>query len=48
MTTYFGKAPFHAYGNGNTNSIEKAIGYGTFMKTHNLGPHAGGNKPKFS
>jgi len=48
MTTYFGKPPFHAYGCGNTDSVEKAICYGTHMKSHNINPHAGGNLPKYS
>jgi len=44
MTTYFGKPAFFAYGNGNTQSN----GPGDHMKTHNVNPHAGGNKPEFS
>lgn len=44
MFTYFGKPVFHAYGNGNTRpttATEK-------LKTHNITPHSGGNKPKYS
>ena len=44
MTTYFGKPAFFAYGNGNTHSNGPA----DYMKTHNVNPHAGGNKPEFS
>lgn len=48
MTTYFGKPAFHAYGNGNINSAGGGICYGDHMKTHNINPHSGGNKPKNS
>ena len=44
MTTYFGKPAFFAYGMGNsrpTTANDK-------MKTHNINPHSGGNKPKYS
>ena len=48
MTTYFGKPAFHAYGNGNTNPTYGGTIYGQYMKTHNVNPHAGGNKPEYS
>ena len=48
MTTYFGKPAFHAYGNGNTNPTSKGTCYGDHMKTHNVNPHSGGNRPKNS
>lgn len=44
MYTYFGKPAFFPYGNANvnpTNSNQK-------LKTHNINPHSGGNKPEFS
>lgn len=45
LTTYYGKPAFHAYGNGNTGG---APGHPTYLKTHNINPHAGGNKPIYS
>ena len=48
MTTYFGKPVFHAYGNSNLKSASGGICYGDYMKTHNINPHSGGNKPKNS
>jgi hypothetical protein len=48
MTTYFGKPAFHAYGNANTNPAFGGAVYGQYMKTFNINPHAGGNKPEFS
>jgi hypothetical protein len=48
MTTYFGKPAFHAYGNGNTKPTFGGSIYGQYMKTHNINPHSGGNKPEFS
>ena len=44
MTTYFGKPAFHAYGNGNTRPVSAT----DKLKTHNINPHSGGNKPLFS
>lgn len=46
MTTYFGKPAFHAYGNGNTKPSNGGVFYGQFMKTHNVNPHSGDNKPE--
>ena len=48
LTTYFGKPAFHAYGSGNTDPTYGGSMYGQFMLTHNINPHAGGNKPEFS
>jgi hypothetical protein len=44
LFTYFGKPAFHAYGNGNT----RPISANDKLKTHNITPHSGGNKPKYS
>lgn len=48
ITTYFGKPAFCAYGNGNVNPAYGGGIYGSYMKTFNVNPHAGGNKPEFS
>lgn len=45
LTTYFGKPVFHAYGNANTNSATGGLIYGDHLKTFNINPHSGGNKP---
>ena len=45
--TFFGRPPFHAYGNGNTDPTVGGGVYGQYMKTHNINPHAGGNRPKY-
>lgn len=42
LMTYFGKPPFHAYGSANVNGVQS---HNTYLKTHNINPHAGGNKP---
>ena len=44
MTTYFGLPAFHAYGNGNTRPVSAT----DKLKTHNINPHSGGNKPQYS
>ena len=46
MTTYFGKPAFHAYGNGNVRPASGGLVYGEYLKTHNINPHSGDNKPK--
>lgn len=46
MTTYFGKPAFHAYGNGNVRPASGGLIYGQYMKTHNINPHSGDNKPE--
>ena len=46
MTTYFGKPAFHAYGNGNTRPASGGLVYGSYLKTHNINPHSGDNKPQ--
>ena len=48
MTTYFGKPAFFAYGNGNTRPASGGAIYGQYLKTHNINPHSGGNRPEFS
>ena len=48
LTTYFGKPAFFAYGNANTKPTAGGTVYGQYMKTFNVNPHAGGNKPEFS
>ena len=48
LTTYFGKPAFHAYGNGNTRPVSGGLIYGQYLKTHNINPHSGDNKPEFS
>ena len=47
LTTYFGKPAFHPYGHANTNPSAGGAVYGQYMKTFNVNPHAGGNKPEF-
>jgi hypothetical protein len=46
MTTYFGKPAFHTYGNGNTRPASGGLVYGQYLKTHNINPHSGDNKPE--
>ena len=48
LTTYFGKPAFHPYGHANTNPSNGGAVYGQYMKTFNVNPHSGGNKPEFS
>lgn len=48
LTTFFGKPAFCAYGNGNTNPTVGGPIYGQYLKTFNINPHSGGNKPEFS
>ena len=45
-TTVFGRPAWHAYGNGNTNPAQGGLIYGDYMKTHNINPHSGANKPE--
>jgi len=45
--TYFGKAPFENYGRGNINPTVGGSVYGDYLKSHNVNPHAGGNKPQY-
>ena len=45
LTTYFGKPAFCAYGNGNTKPTAGGLISGDYLKTHNVNPHSGGNKP---
>ena len=46
LTTYFGKPAWHAYGNANVMPTQGGLIYGDYMKTHNINPHSGENKPK--
>ena len=46
MTTYFGKPAFHTYGNANTRPTNGGLLYGSYLKTHNINPHSGDNKPE--
>lgn len=48
LTTFFGKPAFYNYGHKNTNPTNGGFVYGTYLKTHNINPHSGGNKPEFS
>ena len=48
LTTYFGKPAFHTYGNANTKPTVGGAMYGAYLKTFNINPHSGGNKPEFS
>ena len=43
--TYFGKPAFAVYGNGNTNPVFGGTMYGNYLKTHNINPQRGANKP---
>jgi len=45
--TYFGKPPFENYGRGNVNPTVGGPIYGDYMKSHNINPHAGDNKPEY-
>ena len=45
-TTVFGRPAWHAYGNANTNPAQGGLIYGDYMKTHNINPHSGKNKPE--
>ena len=45
MTTYFGKPAFHPYGNGNVKPTSGGLIYGGYLKSHNVNPHSGDNKP---
>lgn len=48
ITTFFGKPAFFNYGGVNTNPTTGGIVYGQYMKTHNINPHSGDNKPEFN
>jgi len=45
--TYFGKAPFENYGRGNVNPTVGGPIYGDYLKSHNVNPHSGENKPEY-
>lgn len=48
LTTFFGKPAFFPYGHANTNPSAGGAVYGQYLKTFNVNPHSGGNKPEFS
>jgi hypothetical protein len=45
--TYFGKPPFENYGKGNVNPVWGGPFYGHYMKTFNVNPERGPNKPEY-
>jgi len=45
--TYFGRPPFENYGRGNINPTVGGSIYGDYLKSHNVNPHSGANKPEF-
>ena len=45
--TYFGKPAFHNYGTANINPPNGGTVYGTYLLSHNVNPHQGGNCPEF-
>lgn len=48
LTTYFGKPAFYNYGNKNLEPTSGGYIYGDYLKTHNINPHSGQNRPEFS
>jgi hypothetical protein len=47
FTTYFGKPPFCAYGQGNTKPTVGGVMYGNYLATHNVGAQEGANNPMY-
>lgn len=47
FTTYFGRPAFCNYGRGNVNPTYGGLMYGSYMTSHNIGPHEGDNNPKY-
>ena len=47
ITTYFGRPAFHPYGNGNTAPTVGGVVFGDYLKSHNVNPQSGDNKPEF-
>mmetsp|Transcript_24683 Transcript_24683/g.43506 ORF Transcript_24683/g.43506 Transcript_24683/m.43506 type:complete len:609 (+) Transcript_24683:644-2470(+) len=47
FTTYFGRPAFCNYGRGNTNPTYGGLMYGSYMTSHNIGPHEGDNNPRY-
>jgi hypothetical protein len=45
--SYYGKSCMEAYGMNNINEPIGGIIYGNNLKTFNVGPHVGGNDPKY-
>lgn len=47
FTTYYGKPPFCAYGQGNVNPTVGGIMYGNYLATHNVAAQEGANNPMY-
>eukprot|EP00347_Sterkiella_histriomuscorum_P011923 403370574 len=47
ITTYFGRPTFHPYGNGNTKPTVGGVISGDYLKSHNINPQSGDNKPEY-
>ena len=47
FTTYFGKPAFHNYGNANVKPTYGGVGYGQYLKSHNVHPHLGTSQPEY-
>ena len=47
ITTYFGRPAFHPYGNGNVKPTVGGVVCGDYLKSHNVNPQSGDNKPEF-
>lgn len=45
--TYYGKPAFENYGMGNTHPIWGGLGYGDYLKSFNINPQRGDNKPAY-
>ena len=45
--TFWGKPAFENYGMGNTNPVWGGLGYGNYLKSYNINPQRGNNKPKY-
>jgi hypothetical protein len=45
LTTYFGKPAWHAYGHANVKPAQGGLIYGDYLKSHNINPHSGANRP---
>ncbi len=47
ITTYFGRPTFHPYGNANVKPAVGGIISGDYLKSHNINPQSGDNKPEY-
>lgn len=45
--TYYGKPAFENYGMGNTHPVWGGVGYGSYLKTFNINPQRGSNRPPY-